>query len=79
MSWEGTTNEELIAIMSRGALAGDVFFSASAEMERRSREVDAAIHAEEERVDARRKHMALLIAGLFAIGTLIALKLNGAF
>ena len=79
MSWEGTTNEELMAIMSRGALAGDVFFSASADMERRSKESDALIHAEEERVTARRQHMALLIAALFAIGTLIALKLYGAF
>src|SRR5690349_1025067 len=79
MSWEHTSNEELMAIMSRGALAGDLFFSASAEMERRSREMDAAIHAEEARVVARRQHMALLIAALFALGTLIALKLAGRF
>jgi hypothetical protein len=79
MSWEGTTNEELMAIMNRGALAGDLFFSASAEMERRSKATDALIQAEEDRVTARRQHMALLIAALFAIGTLIALKVYGAF
>ena len=79
MSWEGTSNEELMSIMSRGALAGDLFFSASAEMERRSKATDALIQAEEDRVTARRQHMALLIAALFAIGTLIALKVYGAF
>jgi hypothetical protein len=79
MSWEGTSNEELMAIMSRGALAGDLFFSASAEMERRSRELDAAVQAEEERVVAKRQHMALLIAALFALGTILALKLTGRF
>jgi len=79
MSWEGTSNEELMSIMSRGALAGDLFFSASAEMERRSREMDAAIHAEEDRVEERRQHLALLIAGLFALLTILALKLSGRF
>lgn len=79
MSWEGTTTEELMAIMSRGALAGDLFFSASAEMERRSRATDALIQAEEDRVTAQRQHMALLIAALFALGTLIALKVYGYF
>lgn len=78
-SWDSTSNEELMAIMSRGALAGDLFFSASAEMERRSRQMDAAIHAEEERVEERRKHLALLIAALFALCTILALKLTGRF
>ena len=79
VSWDGTSNEELMAIMNRGALAGDLFFSASAEMERRSRKMDAAIHAEEERVEERRKHLALLIAALFALCTIIALKVTGRF
>ena len=79
MSWEGTSNEELMQIMSRGALAGDLFFSASAEMERRSRKMDAAVQAEEERKEALRKHLALLIAGLFAMLTLLALKITGRF
>ena len=79
MSWDGTSNEELMAIMNRGALAGDLFFSASAEMERRSRKMDAAIHAEQDRIYARRQHLALLIAGLFALCTILALKLTGRF
>jgi hypothetical protein len=79
MSWDGTSNEELMAIMNRGALAGDLFFSASAEMERRSRQMDAAIHEEEEKATARRQHLALLIAALLALGTLLALKLAGRF
>jgi hypothetical protein len=48
-------------------------------MERRSRELDAAVQAEEERVVAKRQHMALLIAALFALGTILALKLTGRF
>lgn len=70
-SWAGTSNEELRAIMSRGPLAGDLFFAASAEIERRARESDAAIHAEEERTEIRRQRLLWMMAGLFAAATAV--------
>ena len=46
LSWEDRTADELQAIVRRGVQAGDMFFGASAEMERRSKETEAARDAQ---------------------------------
>jgi len=46
ISWQDRSQEELSAIVRRGAQAGDLFFAASHEMERRAREAEAARDAE---------------------------------
>ena len=69
--------DELHTIADRGAHGGDLYFAAAAELERRARESDAAAHAEVERVEKTRQHVVWLIAALFALATILALRLTG--
>lgn len=46
LKWQDRSSDELQAIVRRGAQAGDLFFAASCEMERRAREAEAARDAE---------------------------------
>jgi hypothetical protein len=69
--------DELHTITNRGVHGGDLYFAAAAELERRAKECDAAVHAEEKRVEKTRQHIVWLVAALFALATIIALRLAG--
>jgi hypothetical protein len=65
--------DELRAIASRGIHAGDLYFAAAAELERRARESLAEEAARKAEAAARRQHLILMAAGWIAVGTTLAL------
>jgi hypothetical protein len=69
--------DDLHTIADRGAHGGDLYFAAAAELERRAKESDAAAHAQVERAEKSRQHVVWLIAALFALATIVALRLAG--
>jgi hypothetical protein len=71
--WQSRSPDELQAIVQRGAKAGDLFFAAIMETERRARDVEAARSSQEEATareaeQGRRKLMlSVLVLALAAI------------
>ena len=72
--WQSRSSDELQAIVHRGVQGGEVFFAAAAEMERRAREANAVVRAEEAHVieDGHRRQT-LGWVGLAALAITLAL------
>lgn len=68
-SCHGRSADELRAITGRGFHAGDLYFAAAAELERRARDSDAATHAQQAQAAARRQQTILLVAVLVTAAT----------
>jgi hypothetical protein len=68
ISWESQSCDELKAIASRGSHAGELYFAAVKELERRAHDTETAIEAQQEEVAAWRLGqiwwLAVLIAAL---------------
>jgi len=80
--WQNRSSDELRAIVQRGVRGGETFFAAAAELERRARESDAALRAEEVHVIADNQELKKLAwAGLIALPLAVAaiLRLTGAW
>ena len=69
--------DDLHTITDRGVHGGDLYFAAAAELERRPKECDATAHAEVERAEKTRQQVVWLMAALFALATIITLRLAG--
>ena len=67
--WQSRSSDELQAIADRGARAGDLFFAATAEMERRARNAEAELSFEEAKAAAtvRSRQIAVVVAALVLI------------
>lgn len=73
--WQGRSSDELQAIVHRGVQAGEMFFAAAAEMERRAREIEAARDAEQVVVVKTSRRLGWELKLLFAVIALGALIL----
>ena len=67
--WQSRSCDELQAIADRGARAGDLFFAATAEMERRAQSAEAKRRSEEAKAAAtvRSRQIAVLVAALVLV------------
>jgi hypothetical protein len=74
-SCQARSADELRAITGRGLHAGDLYFAAAAELERRARASDAAAQAEQAETATRRQHIIILVAALITAATAILVLL----
>ena len=78
--WQNRSSDELRAIVHRGVQGGETFFAAATELERRAREANETLRAEEVHViEDNRELKKLAWAGLIALPLAIAaiLRLTG--
>jgi hypothetical protein len=78
--WQRRSTDELQAIIHRGIQGGEIFLAAATEMERRAREADAALRADEvhEVEDHQRlKKMALIALLVLPLAVAAVMRLEG--
>jgi len=78
--WHSRSTDELQAIIQRGIQGGETFLAAATEMERRARETNAALRAEEvhDVQDHRRlKKMALIALLVLPVAVAAVMRLEG--
>ncbi len=78
--WQSRSTDELQAIIQRGIQGGETFLAAATEMERRAREQDAALRADEvhDVEDHRRlKKMALVALLVLPLAVAAVTRLEG--
>lgn len=77
--WASRSLAELENYMDRGIAGGDMFFAASAEMERRERSAEAEIRAREAQAARtfRRQRVALLAGGFVLVLAALAVAIEG--
>jgi hypothetical protein len=77
-SWHSCSSEELRAIAGRGIHAGDLYFAAVAELERRAKVSEETADAERAESALRRRRIIIWLAALFAaVDAVVALRFLG--